>query len=99
VFQVIAAAPERGFEAHRKELEAVAKSFRPLAEANRARVVEARLRVVEGMRGETLAALLARAPGAWKLPALAAANALPEDAVFDSARPLKNAVFERYPRD
>jgi predicted Zn-dependent protease len=98
VFQVIAAAPERGFESHRKQLEAVAKSFRPLAPANRARVVEARLRLVESRPGETLAALLARAPGAWKLPALAAANALPEDAVFDAARPVKNAVLERYPR-
>ena len=99
VFQVVGAAPEAGFERLRTELEAVARSFRTLEAANRARVVEARLRVVESRRGETLAKLLERKPGAWKLPVAAAANALPEDAVFDAARPVKNAIWERYPRD
>ena len=70
-----------------------------LEAANRAHVVEARLHVVESRRGETLAALLERKPGAWKLPAAAAANALPEDAVFEAPRAVKNAFWERYPRD
>src|SRR5215468_5975087 len=99
VFQVIAAAPEHDYDRYRALLDGVAKSFRPLAEANPAHVVEARLHVVEGRRGETLAALLERKPGAWKLPALAAANALPESAHFDAARPVKNAFWERYPRE
>lgn len=99
IFQVIGAAPESSFDRLRAELEGVAQSFRSLEGANRARVVEARLRVVESRRGESLAALLERKPGAWKLPAAAAANALPEDAVFDVARPVKNAFWERYPRD
>jgi predicted Zn-dependent protease len=98
VFQVIGAAPEQTYDRYRAALEAVAPSFRPLEEKNRARVVEARLRVVESRRGESLAALLERKPGAWNLPAAAAANALSEDAVFDAARPVKNAVWERYPR-
>jgi predicted Zn-dependent protease len=99
VFQVIAAAPDRDFARLRANLDGVAQSFRPLEAANRSRVVEARLRAVEARRGETLAALLERAPGAWKLSAVAAANALPEDAVFDAPRLVKNAVWERYPRD
>jgi predicted Zn-dependent protease len=99
VFQVVGAAPEGTYDRFRTQLEAVAPSFRRLEAANRSRVVEARLRVVESRRGETLAALLERQPGAWKLPAAAAANALPEDARFDAARPVKNAMWERYPRD
>ena len=99
VFQVIAAAPENDYAKYRARLAGVAESFRPLAQANRARVVEARLRLVESRRGETLAALLERKPGAWKLPAAAAANGLPEGTVFDAARPVKNALWERYPRD
>src|SRR4029453_19275563 len=99
ILQVVGAAPEAGFERLRTELEAVAQSFRTLEAANRARVVEARLRVVESRRGDKLAKLLERKPGAGKLPVLAAANALPDDALFDAARPVKNAIWERYPRD
>ena len=96
VYQIVGAAPERVFELHRAELAGIAESFRPLEDRDRHRIVEARLRTIESLRGETLAALLERHPGAWDLATAAAANALPEDVVFDAPRPVKLAFWELY---
>jgi predicted Zn-dependent protease len=96
VYQIIGAAPERVFELYRAELAGIAETFRPLEDRDRDRIVEARLRVIDSVRGETLAALLERHPGPWDLATAAAANALPDDVVFDAPRPVKLALWELY---
>jgi predicted Zn-dependent protease len=96
VFEVIAAAPLASWPRYEASLRGVARSFRPLTERDRARIHEARLRVVKARASETLAALLHRHAAAWDVAAAASANALPEQAVLAEHQPVKLAEWEAY---
>jgi predicted Zn-dependent protease len=79
------------YAAYAPVFEEVARSFRPLAPAEREGVTELRLAVVEAQAGETLAALGARTGNAWTPAETAVANALEEGAVLRAGAPIKTA--------
>jgi hypothetical protein len=95
----VGAAPAAKWDQHAAALKGVAQQFRPLTQADRARIFEARLRVAKSRGAELPAALIARFASAWDLATFAAANAVPEQDALAASQPVKIAVKEPYPRD
>jgi hypothetical protein len=96
IYQVLGAAPEKEWDAHREALAAVAQTFRPLTAKDRDRVVEKRLRIASAREGESFPAILERRNAAWDVANAAAANGLPEDASLTLKQPIKLALWEKY---
>jgi predicted Zn-dependent protease len=101
IYQVTGVSPRLEFDTHRDRFEAVARSFRPLTPADRAKIMEKRLRIIRSERGETVEAFLGRTGGAWSVDKVTVANALwPGKPLGD--RLVKVAMEEPYipmPRD
>jgi predicted Zn-dependent protease len=95
VYQISGGAYERAWQHRSAALDAVARSFRPLASQDWAKIREGRLRVVVAEARTSLADLMP-ADGAWTLPQAAVANRLDEDAVVPPGTPLKIAPLEPY---
>lgn len=74
----------------------VARSFRPLSEADRTSFEILRLRVVEAEAGEDLAALSARTGNSWDEGRTAVLNGLFHDARFEEGQLVKIARAEPY---
>ncbi|MCZ6783115.1 MAG: hypothetical protein O7G30_07360, partial [Proteobacteria bacterium] len=74
----------------------VARSFRPLSEAERTSFEIVRLRVVEAEAGEDLAALSARTGNSWDEGRTAVLNGLFHDARFEEGQLVKIARAEPY---
>jgi predicted Zn-dependent protease len=97
VFQISGTALEDRWARYRDPLTQFVESIRPLSAADRARVREARIRVVAAQPGERLPDLLRRVDSAWSPERAAAANAIAgADAVLAGGRRLKAARWEAY---
>jgi predicted Zn-dependent protease len=74
VFRVAGVSAIRTFETYRETFARTASSFRPLRPGERDRLMEARLRAYSVRAGETLADLVTRTGGIWKVEQTAVAN-------------------------
>ena len=97
VYLIAGVAAEARFEALRPLLRAVAQSFAPITALERARVREARLRVVALREGETLEELLSRVGSTWSAEEASSVNALQAGNRAAAGRQLKIALPEPYP--
>jgi predicted Zn-dependent protease len=71
-------------------------SFRPLAPADRDRIMESRLRVRSARAGETVAQVLGRGGSIWKAVQAEVANGVQSDTRLEPGWPVKVAIAERY---
>ncbi len=74
----------------------VARSFRPLTAAERAEVLDTRLRIIPAREGESLAQLVSRAKGVWSPEQTAAANGLKAGDSLRSGQLVKVPIQEVY---
>jgi len=79
-------------------LERAAATFRPLAPADRDRIVEDRLRIRPARGGETLRQVLARGGSTWDVARTAVANGTTGETTLQSGWPVKVPVGQRYGR-
>jgi predicted Zn-dependent protease len=86
--------PARSADTHRFAMQAVLRSFRPVAADQRAALRTTRLDVVEARPGESLEALSRRAANAWSVPLTAVSNDLAADHRFTGGEPVKVAREE-----
>ena len=96
IYQISGTTLEGDWSRYQEPISQTVGSVRPLGAADRKRVREARLRVVEAKRGETLAALLDRTGNAWSPQRAAAANGIAVDAALQSEQTVKVARWEPY---
>ena len=96
VFRVAGASAIRAFETYRDTFVRTASSFRPLRQDERDRIVEARLRPSPIRAGESLADLVARTGGVWKVDQAAVANGIAVDAKLPEGFALKMPIRQRY---
>ena len=96
IYQIVGLAPAKQFDELRDVFHAVAHSFRPLSESERAGIKEMRLRLVTAQAGETIQALKSRTGTAWSDMEIAVANALTVDAILKEGQWLKVAIEEPY---
>ncbi|MGH7343664.1 MAG: M48 family metalloprotease [Candidatus Rokuibacteriota bacterium] len=96
VFRVTALTRIRDWSRYGKILDRTAGTFRPLLPADRARLVESRLRVRLAGTGETIAGVLARGGGTWNPAQMAVANGTTVDAKLQPGWPVKVPVSQRY---
>lgn len=96
VFQLIGLATGPSPDDERPTLASIATSFGPLTPAERAKIREDHLRLIEPRSGDTLATFTHRTGTTWSTDLVAIANALPAGAVPLSGVPLKVAVREPY---
>jgi predicted Zn-dependent protease len=96
IFRVLGATKPSDFDRFADTFRTTARSLRRPSAAERARVREARLRLVRGRTGETLASLAARTDSVWKPEMVAVANALPDAATPVPDRKVKVAESEPY---
>jgi len=96
IYQIAGTTLEGNWSRHQDAISRTVESIRPLGPADRRRVHEARLRIVEAQRGETLAALLERVGSAWSPERAAAANGIAANAALQPGQALKVACFEIY---
>lgn len=76
MLRLLGLSPSGSFGEYAGTFRDAARSFRPLADSERAGISELRLRVVKAREGENLAALSRRTGNAWSLQETAAANDL-----------------------
>lgn len=98
VYQVLSQSTPEGYGQAADEFVATERSFRPLAPADRQRIFEDRLRIVEAEQDESLKDLLARVESPWPLAEAAAANDVDEQATFDAGEQVKITRREVYSR-
>jgi predicted Zn-dependent protease len=84
------------FERFRPLFAQSARSFRPLADADRRRIVVARLRAQAAREGETLSALVRRAGGAWNPEQTAIANGVDVDSRLQPGWLVKVPIRQAY---
>jgi predicted Zn-dependent protease len=89
-------APDGPFRRYQGLFRNVARSFRPLDQAERASVRATRMRVVAAREGETLSDLSARSGNAWDINQTAVANAFFVDSVLEPGQLVKVAIEEPY---
>ncbi|NIO09454.1 MAG: hypothetical protein GTO40_16195, partial [Deltaproteobacteria bacterium] len=65
VYQITGVSPSKQFNRYSKAFFDVAGSFRPLSEAERSEIKEARLHIVRAQDGEVLEKLIGRTNGVW----------------------------------
>jgi len=96
VFQITGAMAEAAYASDGAILTAIASSFRPVTQAEVARITESRLRIVTVRGTETIERLLDRVGGAWG-PAMAAiANGIEVGAPLMAGRLVKVPMVEAY---
>ena len=88
--------PASEFSRHRDTFRDVAQSYRPLRAADRAKILEDRLRVRQGRNGDSLEAFVERTGGTWSPEETAIANGLGDDARLDGGQLLKVPISQRY---
>jgi predicted Zn-dependent protease len=96
ILRVTAMTRGRDWEHYSPAFERTAASFRPLAPADRERIVESRLRLRPATAGETVAQVLARGGGTWNAARTAVANGTTVAARLEAGWPVKVAVSQRY---
>ncbi len=96
VYQVAGLAPAKHFDRVQPAFSAVAQSFRPLTDAERAGITEKRIRLVTARAGESVESLKTRTGSAWNEQEIAVANALAVGASLAEGHLLKVAMTEPY---
>jgi predicted Zn-dependent protease len=96
VYQIGGVAPAASLASYEPAINATAGSFRALAAADRARILDARLRLAPAQGGERLEALVARVRSDWSADEVAVANALERDARLEQGSLVKVARREPY---
>ena len=96
VYRVAGVTTASAYSAYQDDFLGVARSFGPLAAADRESVTERRLDFVAAQAGETLSALGARTGNAWSVQETTVANALPADARLQAGQLLKIARERPY---
>jgi predicted Zn-dependent protease len=96
IFQLTGVSAPARFAAYRPAFGRTARSFRPLAAAERVDITDARLRIQQARAGDTVAAVAARVSSAWTADETAMANGLAVDAPLEPQQPIKVAAREPY---
>jgi len=96
VYQITAVSPLNQFDRYRKLFAESAGSFRPLSEAERAGIKEARLRIVRARDGERLEELIGRNNGLWTPAEAAVANAIQSNTGLHEGQLIKVPVPQPY---
>lgn len=96
VFRVAGVSPHQAFETHRETFARAASSFRPLRRDERDRITEVRLRARPARAAESLADLIRRTGGVWKVEQTAVANGIAVDAKPAEGFTVKVPIRQRY---
>ncbi len=96
VYRIVGAAPRSSFAERRTLLDRAARSFRPLAPADRLRIRQARLRIFEAGAGDTLELLASRHASSWSPEEAAVANGLEVDRPLAAGQAIKLSIPEAY---
>lgn len=96
VFRVAGVSPLRAFETYREIFARAASSFRPLRRDERDRITEVRLRPRPARADESLADLVTRTGGVWKVEQTAVANGIAVDAKPGEGFAVKVPIRQRY---
>jgi predicted Zn-dependent protease len=96
VYRIAGVSAIRDFERYRPVFARTAESFRPLAAAERDRIMEARLRVRPGRAGETVRQFVERNGGAWSPEHTAVANGVEVDTRLEANWPVKVPFREKF---
>jgi len=96
IYQIAGIAQTKNFENVRPVFQSVVQSFRPLTPEERSAIREKKIRLVKAQKGETLEALLARSPSAWKPSQVAVANGLTGTEPLGDGQLIKITVEEPY---
>jgi len=96
IFRVTGVCGSSEWTRYRDEFERAAMSFRPLRQAELARITESRLRIRPARAGESIAQVLARGGATWTPAQAAVANGVGAERQLESDWPVKVAVSERY---
>jgi predicted Zn-dependent protease len=96
VYRVAGIATPRAFETYRETFARTASSFRPLRRDEREAITEVRLRPRPARAGESLADLVTRLGGVWKVEQTAVANGVAVDAKLADGFPVKVPIRQRY---
>jgi predicted Zn-dependent protease len=95
-YQVTGVTSSSELKNRRRTFQDAARSFRPLTKAERAEVLDTRLRIIQAREGETVAQLVARVKGVWSPEETAAANSLKAGDSLRGGQPVKVPVQEVY---
>lgn len=96
VFRILCEAGEADYRRLARVFDAAERSFEPLSRADRGRILEDRLRIVEARAGEDLASLLERSESVWDVEEAAAANGVDPATPLRAGDLVKIARRERY---
>ncbi len=96
VYQITGVSPSKQFNRYSKAFFDVAGSFRPLSEAERSEIKEARLHIVRAQDGEVLEKLIGRTNGVWTPAETAVANAIEANTRLDEGQLIKLPVPQAY---
>lgn len=92
VFRLMGASPNENAAAAEVAMRNVARSFQPLSDRERTRILEDRLRFVTSTAGENLEQLSRRSRNVWSLELTAAINRVDRDQVLAEGTRIKVAV-------
>jgi predicted Zn-dependent protease len=96
VFRIAGISRSREFDRFRQTFEQSARSFRRLDDAERRRIMVARLRAQAARDGESLAALIRRTNGAWNPEQTAVANGIEVESRLEPGWPVKVPIRQTY---
>jgi predicted Zn-dependent protease len=96
IYQLTCVSRAQDFDALERSFDTSARSFRPLAPGDWARITEDRLRVRSARPGQTLALIVAEFRTRWSPEAAGVANALDPAAPLEPGQAVKMAVTEAF---
>lgn len=96
VYQITGMSPSESFNSCREAFIKTVASFRPLAEEDRPKIMEARLHVAKARNNETLEELEKRSDSVWSPAEIAVANGLSEKDRLSEGQLIKVAILEPY---
>ena len=96
VYKMTGISPTETFGTYRNFFIKTVASFRPLAEEDLPKILEARLRIVQARNGETLEELEKRSGSVWTPAEIAVANGLSENDRLSEGQLIKVAILEPY---
>jgi predicted Zn-dependent protease len=96
VYKMTGISPTETFGTYRNSFIKTVASFRPLAEEDLPKILEARLRIVQARNGETLQELEKRSGSMWTPAEIAVANGLSENDRLSEGQLIKVAVLAPY---